>query len=337
MLLLLLAVTVIGLTHIRLLGDQLTAIVAERNQKSEYVVKLHGLNRSRYQSLRLATLIEDPFERDAELMRFSRMVLDFIRVRENFQAMPLDSDEFTSWHAVRAEVRTAENLADDIVELVQAERLDEAPARDGLEYEVEGQCSPVHASDGEIDGGVLVMRDVSEAREMQRKLHWQANHDSLTGLINRHLFEERVSRALTGQRRGQFPMSLLFIDLDHFKQVYDSAGHAAGDELLRQLAGGMQACMRESDILARLGGDEFGVLLLSCPDGMAEKIARDVREAVAGHLFVWQETSHRVGASIGVVHVPPLWNTLDACLAAADAACYKAKQGGRNDVVVHRH
>jgi len=183
---------------------------------------------------------------------------------------------------------------------------------------------------------VLVIRDVSEERELNRKLIWQADHDSLTGLFNRRAFEERVSRALGSKRAGDLPMSLLFIDLDFFKQVNDSAGHAAGDELLRQLGGLMLSRIRESDLLARLGGDEFGIMLTACPHDVAEKIALAIRDSVANWHFNWENHGHRVGASIGVVHVPPHWSSLDECLAAADAACYKAKQNGRNDIVVHQ-
>jgi diguanylate cyclase (GGDEF)-like protein len=180
------------------------------------------------------------------------------------------------------------------------------------------------------------MRDVTEAREMQRKLVWQADHDGLTGIMNRRAFEDRVSRALNSKRASQYPLSLLFIDLDFFKQVNDSAGHAAGDELLRQLAKLMLSRIRDSDALARLGGDEFGVMLQSCPHDMAERIASVIRDSIANLKFVWEGQTYQVGASIGIVHVPPQWATLDECLAAADAACYKAKGHGRNAIVVHR-
>jgi len=194
---------------------------------------------------------------------------------------------------------------------------------------------PIILADGSI-GVLSVIRDVTEERELNRKLSWQADHDSLTGLHNRRAFEERVARALGGKRAGDMPMSLLFIDLDYFKQVNDSAGHAAGDELLRQLAGLMLSRIRDSDLLARLGGDEFGVMLTACPHGVAERIALAIRDGIANWHFTWEDRGHRVGASIGVVHVPPTWASLDECLAAADAACYKAKQNGRNTIVIHQ-
>jgi diguanylate cyclase (GGDEF)-like protein/PAS domain S-box-containing protein len=205
----------------------------------------------------------------------------------------------------------------------------------GLEHEVAGRCSPIRDERGKIGGGVLVLRDVSEQRELSRKLAWQAEHDALTGLQNRRAFEERVSRILVSRRAGDLPLSLLFIDLDYFKNVNDSAGHAAGDELLRRIAALMLCRIRESDFLARMGGDEFGLLLTACPHDMAERIAASLRDGIAALRLDWNGHSHQVGASIGVVHVPPHWASLDECLAAADAACYKAKQSGRNAIVVH--
>lgn len=498
-LLLLLSVTAISVTHIRLISEQLTAIVSERNQKAEFAATMHGLHEARFQALLLAASQPDPFLRDEETLHFSEMAVDFIRVRDRFLALPLDDEESQLWDAMRGEVRQVEEKAGQVLDLIRADNLSEArerikqelsphqkrmmagwdkllelqraknqaalreaqSARDrarqlsitlsvvamlvgviitvfvvrlsrrmekdlfdekeraqvtiqaiadavirfdhemrigylnpaaehmlglttretrsrplkeiinlferqertdltapliedvmrgnhvelpptanllsaqGMEFEVEGKCSPIHSPEGDIEGGVLVIRDVTEAREMQRKLVWQADHDGLTSLMNRRAFEERVARALNSKRASEHPMSLMFIDLDYFKQVNDSAGHAAGDELLKQLAKLMQSRIRDNDVLARLGGDEFGIMLLSCPHDVAERIATVVRDSVANLKFVWEGTSHQIGASIGVVHVPPNWATLDECLAAADAACYKAKDKGRNEIVVH--
>ena len=141
---------------------------------------------------------------------------------------------------------------------------------------------------------------------------------------------------MLSKRASEFPVSILFIDLDRFKHVNDTAGHAAGDDLLRQLGRLMYTRIREVDLLARLGGDEFGIMLVSCPPEIAEKIAHLIKESIASFNFIWDDVRYQVGASIGVVHVPPHWTSLDDCLAAADAACYKAKQNGRNMIVVHQ-
>jgi len=145
-----------------------------------------------------------------------------------------------------------------------------------------------------------------------------------------------VTRTLGSKRAAEFPLSILFIDLDRFKYVNDTAGHAAGDDLLRQLGRLMFTRIREGDLLARLGGDEFGIMLISCPPEVAEKIAHLIKDSIANFTLTWNSQQYQIGASIGVVHVPPAWNSLDDCLAAADAACYQAKQSGRNQVVVHQ-
>jgi len=127
----------------------------------------------------------------------------------------------------------------------------------------------------------------------------------------------------------------MFIDLDHFKQVNDTAGHAAGDAVLRDIAKALVAQVRKSDTVARLGGDEFAVLLSECPLGHAREIAEKTRQAVADYGLDWEGRQLSVGASIGLVRVDGSFVDIAEVLAAADAACYAAKRQGRNRVVVH--
>ncbi len=500
MLLLLLAVTAIGVTHIRILSNQLAAIVSERNQKSEFAATMRALHEARYQSLMLASSQRDAFLRDEEIMRFSHMAMDFIQVRDQFLALPLDSGERQLWERIRQDLKIVEGATNQALYLMQSERLDEArhliqqdlaprqanmmgewgrmvamqrgknqlalsqartagsqagklamalsaaaflvgiviavfvirryrglekdlfeekeraqitlqaigdavvrfnharvvsylnpvaehllgfaggvdaerpiaqtlclfdrqsradltdalvanvlqgasatlPATaclrtaQGTEYEVEGKCSPIHSPAGDIMGGVLVIRDVSAARAMYRKLLWQADHDSLTGLINRRAFEERVTRSLAGRTPESPPLSLLFIELNRFAQVNDKAGHAAGDALLKQLAQLMQSRIREHDCLGRLGGAEFGILLIDYHRDAAEDMAHAVLAGISDYHFTWRDQSYQVGASIGLAHIPPHWHTWDECLAAAYAACHKAKRSGHNEIVVHQ-
>ena len=129
---------------------------------------------------------------------------------------------------------------------------------------------------------------------------------------------------------------MLYLDLDQFKLVNDTCGHAAGDELLRQIAVLLRPRLREGDTLARLGGDEFGVLLEHCAAAPALHIAQMLRTAVADFRFVWKDRSFNVGVSVGVVNVSDASLTLAAVLSAADAACYMAKDNGRNRVQVYR-
>ena len=185
--------------------------------------------------------------------------------------------------------------------------------------------------DGETGPSALavVVRDVTLRRELQRKLSYQARHDSLTGLANRSMLHERVSAALSRARRRSTGVALLFIDLDNFKTVNDTMGHAAGDELLTVIAKRLRSCLRASDSAARLGGDEFAILLedLSVeaePATVADRLIDIIRKPVeiAGKdVFV--------GASIGIA-TGDLALASDELLRNADVAMYTAKREGKN-------
>jgi diguanylate cyclase (GGDEF)-like protein len=176
---------------------------------------------------------------------------------------------------------------------------------------------------------------VSQIQEMAQQLSWQASHDALTGLVNRREFERRLGGLIEAARTDGKQHALLYMDLDNFKTVNDTCGHAAGDELLLQLTTVMQSRMRGSDTLARLGGDEFGVLLESCPLEQAVRIANGLREAVRDFRFIWQEKTFGIGASAGLVTIDGS-ESVSRVLASADATCYDAKSRGRDRVQVHR-
>jgi diguanylate cyclase (GGDEF)-like protein/PAS domain S-box-containing protein len=194
--------------------------------------------------------------------------------------------------------------------------------------------SPIH-SRGTISGAVLVLHDMTQERQYIANLSWQATHDALTGLANRREFELRLEQALDHVVRQQGRCSLMFLDLDQFKLVNDTCGHAAGDELLRHICALLQSCLRESDTLARLGGDEFGILLEGCAEEMVEKIAENLRQTVQNLHFVWRGRPFVTTVSIGLVHINLGPMTLEASLRAADMACYMAKEKGRNRVQVY--
>lgn len=181
-------------------------------------------------------------------------------------------------------------------------------------------------------GTIWTVEDVTEAREQRERLAWTSSHDSLTGLVNRPAFETLLERAT--QSAANEPFCAMFIDLDHFKQVNDTGGHAAGDALLRDVAHALAAQVRQTDTVARLGGDEFAVLLNRCPLPQAQALAEKLRSAVVDYRLAWEGQSFGVGASIGLVEVDGGLRTAADVLRAADAACYAAKQGGRNCVAV---
>ena len=209
--------------------------------------------------------------------------------------------------------------------------------RSGRQFDIIKSIAPIRTATGQVLGAVLVFQDITRSRELQKKLAYSATHDTLTGLPNRLQFEQRLRQAGQQTLPGDTTHALCFIDLDRFKIVNDTAGHAAGDALLKQLSLLLNQQVRSHDILARLGGDEFGLLLLDCPLTKAEQIARKLIDAVAELRFQWNDRVYRVGASIGLTVIQAeLPQTPDELMAEADIACYAAKAAGRNRVSIYR-
>jgi diguanylate cyclase (GGDEF)-like protein/PAS domain S-box-containing protein len=207
--------------------------------------------------------------------------------------------------------------------------------RDGSEIAINESAAPIRDRAGAIAGVVLVLHDVRREREYATQLSYQASHDALTGLINRREFEHRLSLALASARDLGRHHAMMYLDLDQFKVVNDTSGHAAGDELMRQISMLLQERLREGDTLARLGGDEFGVLLENCPAEHAVRIADELRQTVTDFHFVWHARAFTIGVSIGLVNIVDGAMTLAEVLSAGDAACYVAKEKGRNRVQVY--
>jgi diguanylate cyclase len=182
-------------------------------------------------------------------------------------------------------------------------------------------------------GTIWTFEDVTVMRAQREKLTWSSSHDALTGLLNRAAFETVLAEATANAAHA--PFCALFIDLDHFKQINDSAGHAAGDAVLREVARILQLQVRKADTVARLGGDEFAVVLSECPLAQGQVIAEKIRAAVLAYRLDWKGQSHGVGSSIGLVQVDASFTQADAVLAAADNACYAAKNRGRNCIMVY--
>jgi diguanylate cyclase (GGDEF)-like protein len=167
------------------------------------------------------------------------------------------------------------------------------------------------------------------------RLVYQASHDALTGLINRREFEQRLERTLLSALQQGREHALCYMDLDQFKVINDSCGHAAGDELLRQLALLLKGNLRERDTLARLGGDEFALLLENCSVQDALEVADTFRAEVQRFRFKWGDRIFGVGMSVGMVAINRDSGTAASLLSAADAACYVAKDRGRNQIHVY--
>jgi diguanylate cyclase (GGDEF)-like protein/PAS domain S-box-containing protein len=207
--------------------------------------------------------------------------------------------------------------------------------RDQRELNIDMSVASIRGSDNASIGVVLVFRDITEERKLAQQLSHQATHDTLTGLVNRPEFERRLTHLLDAAN-PHVPHALLYLDLDQFKVVNDTCGHAAGDDLLRQISALLRTKLRAHDTLARLGGDEFGVLLEHCSVIEARRIANSLRELLQGFRFGWNDKSFTIGVSIGLVPITQVGETLAGVFSAADSSCYAAKEKGRNRVHVYQ-
>jgi diguanylate cyclase (GGDEF)-like protein/PAS domain S-box-containing protein len=202
--------------------------------------------------------------------------------------------------------------------------------RDGSRFWGQLLGAPVSPHDAGA-GTIWTLGDISEERRKRNALSWAATHDALTNIANRQEFESQLADHLADRRRRE-AACMLYVDLDGFKAVNDAAGHAAGDQLLRDIAGLLMARIRSIDLAARLGGDEFGVLLRSCALPTALGVAEQIRSRIDAHSLHWQGRDFHVGVSIGVVQIEDSFVDVASVIAAADAACYAAKHAGRNAV-----
>ncbi len=220
----------------------------------------------------------------------------------------------------------------DIIKSTQTEVLIN---RDNKEYAIEHTVAPIKGPEGNILGAIIIFRDETENRALASKLTYQASHDMLTGLVNRHEFESRLEQTLPVVLSQELPYAICYMDLDQFKIINDTCGHNAGDELLRQISHVLRGNLRKSDTLARLGGDEFGVLLEGCSIDKAREIAETLLHSINDFHFSWEGQVFDIGASIGVAPITAVTANLAELLSAADSACYVAKGMGRNRVHVY--
>jgi len=193
--------------------------------------------------------------------------------------------------------------------------------------------NPVDPTDAAA-GTIWTVGDVSDQKIAHEELAWSATHDALTGLANRTPFEQRAGELIHSPSRSA-SAAMIFVDLDHFKPINDTAGHAAGDAVLRAVAAALTRGLRSTDLVARMGGDEFALLLEGCTPDVAARVAEGVRSAIAAIGVPWEDRSLRIGASLGVAWLDAGISTVDEWVAAADAACYAAKAAGRGVIRVN--
>ncbi len=201
-------------------------------------------------------------------------------------------------------------------------------SRDGREINIEDSVAPIHDRDGQVTGAVIVFRDVSATRALEKELTNSAQHDFLTGLPNRTLLNDRIGQAIVLAHRQKSHAAVLFLDLDGFKDVNDSLGHLIGDKLLQSVAKRLLDCIRSPDTVVRQGGDEFIVLLqdLKHPHDAVFTVVRLLKTMAEAHLVDSHEIS--ITTSIGVSVYPSDGQDSESLIRNADIAMYYAKKNG---------
>ncbi|TLM76937.1 EAL domain-containing protein [Microbulbifer harenosus] len=207
--------------------------------------------------------------------------------------------------------------------------------RHGNSYDVKCSASPMRTGGGQLLGAVLVFQDVTETRELIRQLRYKASHDDLTRLPNRESFKRDLMDAVASVRNTETVHVLAYMDLDRFKVINDSAGHQAGDALLRNVARFLRGELRENDSVARLGGDEFGILLRDCNKEQARRRCEQLVRKIVALRFPWGGRIFDVGASVGVTEIRRDNSQIADLMSQADVACYSAKHAGRGVVMLY--
>lgn len=188
--------------------------------------------------------------------------------------------------------------------------------------------------DGRREGSVVAFRDVSARKLLEEELRWQATHDSLTKLLNRAFFETQLEQEVHRLRRSDQTSALLFIDVDRFKYINDTAGHAAGDQLLIEVSHRLRARLRASDTLARIGGDEYAIVLRNISTNLVATTADEFRRVMVSKPFMYGGKAYRVSCTIGAAILDNRTQTVSEAMANADIACHLAKNRGRNQIHV---
>jgi len=203
--------------------------------------------------------------------------------------------------------------------------------RDGIESAIEDSAAPIHDRRGQVTGAVMVFHDVTQAREMSERMSYLAHHDYLTGLPNRLLLDDRLAQAMAAARRQRQQMAVLFVDVDRFKHINDSLGHAIGDQLLLSVAGRLVASVRASDTVSRQGGDEFVVLLSSIAHAEDAALSAYKILAALGIPHHVEEHDLQITVSMGIGIYPEDGTDAETLVKNADIAMLNAKNNGRNN------
>ena len=357
----------VALLQLQATNDSMEHLIEHTNKKTAAAHDMRDAIRLRTSSLKTMQLTADIFARDAEHLRFIDHAGKYRRARERLVRLGMDEKEnmlneqlsqlaraSQPYNEMAAELLMSDApreqiepvikhavalqriMLDKLEELVNFEERStrEALAASRAHYRSTRQLLIALSIIALLCSVIVARKVISHVSVKNRQLSYQASHDALTGLINRREFEVRLDRAIGIARTQSASHALLYIDLDQFKIVNDTCGHAAGDELLQQLSGVLLSSVRYRDTLSRLGGDEFGMLLENCPLDKAVSIANDLLKLTDAYQFTWNQSIFSVGMSIGVVPIDRTTTDIASAMSAADSACYIAKEAGRNRIQI---
>lgn len=357
----------ISLTQLHSINASMENLVEVTNNKTAAANAMRDAIRLRSDSLKSMRLSNDIFDRDEEHQRFINHARKYRIAREKLVNLGMDETETALYEQLRQLTKASQPYNDSASVMLMSNApgseidkvMEQASTTQGLilekldelvKFEQENTKQVLansrkhYASTRQllfILTGIAMLFSTLVAHtvivrisEKNRQLAYQATHDPLTGLINRREFEMRVERAIAHARAQAATHALLYLDLDQFKIVNDTCGHAAGDELLQQLAQILLSTVRHRDTLSRLGGDEFGMLLENCPLDKAVEIANNLLKSIEGYQFTWSESTFTLGISIGIVPIDRSTTDIASAMSAADSACYIAKESGRNQVQI---
>ena len=252
---------------------------------------------------------------------------DVVSSRDDGRALAFVLDQLADPGQFQAKIR-------ELYSRPEAESYDVLQFKDGRVFERYSQ--PQRSANGHVYGRVWSFRDVTDRERVQSRLRHLADHDVLTGLLNRRRFEEELARQVAHEARYETGGAVLVLDLDDFKDVNDTLGHRTGDALISSIAGLLRDRLRESDVLSRLGGDEFAVLLPTANREQAHLTANSLREAVRRHRLLAGGRNIRITTSIGGSMLGDAGTTAEDLMVRADVAMYEAKESGRDRVCFHR-
>jgi diguanylate cyclase (GGDEF)-like protein len=364
---LMLALTAVSLLQLRNVNSSMENLVQVTNKKTAAANDMRDSIRLRADNLKNMQLSNDFFERDDEHQQFISNSGKFRVAREQLVDLGMNEEEAELNSQLLQLIRVTQPIVDDasdilmseitagqmapviqtakamqkvilekLDELVKLERQNTEQALEvSREQYIETRRLLILLASISLLFSLLVAKIViRQVSQKNRQLNHQASHDALTGLINRREFESRVARAIENAQTRSSTHALMYLDLDQFKVVNDTCGHAAGDELLQQLAQLLTGSVRNRDTLSRLGGDEFGMLLDNCPLDRAVSIARALLRNVDAFQFKWGGNIFILGISIGVVPLDKNTHDIASAMSAADSACYIAKESGRNQIQI---